>query len=481
MTDFWLGSESSWDAVVHAQQMVEDGQKEGRYMDDADSMLPKLWGKQGNTAIVNIKGSLINGRAGWMRLFGVVGYDELGEAIVQAAEDPDVKNILFHVDSGGGQVAGLAEFGRLVSQVSGMKNSATYTNTKMASAAYWAGSAVKGPIWMDATAEAGSLGVLQVHTERSKALAAAGITTTVMRAGEMKARVNPFEELTPEAKAHLQEQLDDLHDIFRAHVKSSRKGMTTAQLKEATDGRTFLGKRAVDIGLVDSIMSYGQALKLLDKNLSSKHTSSNSKGATMAIALSTAHLAKLAFTNGLTAAAVMGADATDEDRAAVETEIQRLADEKAEADRLAAEAAAAAAAAGKEGTGMAAPADQGVVAHLQSQLDAKTIEAANATAALTTAKAQASALQAEHAGLLAIARQAMASMLIPMGGTQAAVDAMDAATIVAQHGDTHEKFLKAFPVGGVAGKTGVEDTKDKTAQADLPVQFRLLASQHGKK
>ncbi len=481
MSILWMGEVDTWNVVTLADNKIAEGQKMGRFLAmPADSDLPPLWYKDGNTGVVEISGSLVDGSAGWMRLFGVTGYADITNAALQAAQDPDVKNLMFKVGSGGGMVHGLAEFSADIHKISQMKPSLTYTSNTMASAAYWSGSSVAGPIVMAPTAEVGSLGVLKVSRNISKQLEMDGVAVTIHRAGEMKARDNPFEELTPEAKAHLDSQLADLHGMFKSAVKKNRPGMSADMLKEATDGRTFLGQRAVTAGLADSLGSYDMALKLLDKSSRKKDTSSNFKGASMN--MTPAQMAKYqaALAGGATIEAALqaaGVVATAEQIAEMTTaaaefkaEQTRLTDEAAAAAALAATAAAAA----KPG----AP-DTSALDLLKSQLATSQAAERAASNELAALKATTQTSATNHTGLLAIARKALAHMLIPMGGSSASADAMDATAVIAEHARVEPLYQAKFPAGRVSKDDSADD---KDTKAEVPAEFaQRLAMQNQRK
>jgi signal peptide peptidase SppA len=475
----WMGSEDSWNVVAEAQHRVDQARAEGRMLgsfDEDDSDLPPLAEKRGDIGIVYITGSLVKGSAGWMRYYGVNGYDDIARAMAKIAADPDVKKLLFYVDSSGGQVAGLSEFSKLVAQLSSLKPSATFTDVKMASAAYWSGSAVAGPIYVGETAEVGSLGVLLVHMERTKMLANAGITVNVLRAGEDKARANPYEELSESARAQIEEQLADLHDMFKAHVKKARPTMSAEQHAQATTGKVFIGKRAVAIGLADRITSYDQALKLLDKNSGQKHTSSHSKGAAMStVTMTPKQLAQIAFSTGKSLAD-MGFELTAEILAEAEAELATMQAEKNAADAKKAaeeeEARAAAAAATQ-----AKDVNPDVVAHLTTQLNENIVKVASLTTENATLKSQHSAMKAGMDGLLAIARADLGRMLVAMNaGTMESTAAMDAATVATKHTETKALFDAKFP-GGRLSKNEKDGDAGASATA-LPASFRALERKH---
>lgn len=168
---------------------------------------------------------------------------------------------------------------------------------------------------------------------------------------------------------------------------------------------------------------------------------------------------------------------TAEEQAAEKAAADKAAADKIAADKAAADAAAAAGEKGAtEGTGLAA-ADAAIVAHLQTQVDAKAAQVATLTGELTTLKASHSAMQATHDGLMTIVRQATTNMLIPMGGSGDALAALPADQLVAQYNETRTKFLAKFPVGG---KGMVAKESGTSAAADVPVAFAAHAARISK-
>lgn len=462
---YWAGCEADFDNLSTIRASIATAIAAGRFSNGPrpDDFEP-LWYKVGSTAVIDVKGSLVEGSAGWGRLWGVLGYDDIAQAALTAAADPEVTHMMWHITSPGGEVAGLADFGALVSKISASKPSAAHASSQAGSAGYWIMSAVNGLKTAGSTAEVGSIGVLQIAKEYSKQLAEAGVTVKVLRSADMKARMNPFEELSADAEDHARAQLADLHDMFVAQVKAGRPNMTADQVKKATDGRTFIGKRAMQAGLVDRVSNFEQALKLLDKDSGKKHTSSNSKGASMKIILNDQQIAAIA--GGATLASL---GFTDEQVAAHNAAMQA---EPAAAPVVAPAAEPVVAAPAVAAAPAAAAPD--VLATLLSRVEAQATELASVSAALTTAKASMTSMQATHDGLLAIAREATAKMLIPMGGSAAVTAAMDAPTVVTEYAKTKASFEAAFPIGGVA-KPGASATP---ANPQVPPQFAQLARQN---
>jgi ClpP class serine protease len=134
---FWSGSADTYNAVNFALAK----QSEFKSLQSADTpQLPPIWDKQDGVAIIDISGSLISGDSGWMRMYGVLGYDNIQAALVQAVTDPEVKSIMLHISSGGGAVTGVDDLAAFIKRIDTLKPVVTFAAGTMASAAYWLGS-----------------------------------------------------------------------------------------------------------------------------------------------------------------------------------------------------------------------------------------------------------------------------------------------------------------------------------------------------
>lgn len=460
----WAGSQASFDLLQEAIALASRMQASSGA--DGPRELPSIWSKADGVATVNIEGSLIDGEAGWMRIFGVLGYDDINNALVDAATDPEVKQILMHINSGGGQVNGVMDLSNTIKQIGKVKPIDTHSTNMMASAAYWLG--VNGRhISADQTTVVGSIGVLTVHAEMSKQLAQDGINVTVMRSGEFKALSNKYEPLTDAAKAEIQGRLDDIYGMFIAHVADARGLSVAAADKQMGQGKEFLGKRALAAGLIDKVSNYDKVISFVKKidNTKLKHDNpSNSKGNAMKKTLTEAQLAMIAA--GVPEAQVRAAAGELPEEKTELTEAEKTAaDAKAAADAaatLALNEAIAKAAADKVLADAGKTPDP-LILHLTAQLTA-------ANEALVTAKVEVATLKASTAqqdGLLKIARGAVGKMHVALGGSADAFASLDAAAVVAEHTRVEAVFLEKFKPGGAAQTTKPE----KPAEAQVDPRF----------
>lgn len=178
------------------------------------------------------------------------GQDTIRGALEAAMRDPQVKGILLSINSPGGAAAGTKELADAIALAAKTKPIAAYADGLAASAAYWLASAT-GTVYAPVTAQVGSIGVIAVLTDWTKAAEKAGLVRTVLSSGQWKAAGSPDKSLTDEERALFQGQLETLHSIFKTDV-AERMGITAPELHWA-EGQTVLGEEALDLGLVSAI------------------------------------------------------------------------------------------------------------------------------------------------------------------------------------------------------------------------------------
>jgi signal peptide peptidase SppA len=207
----------------------------------------------GSVAVIPMYG-LITQRATMMSDFsGGTSIDELRSLLRTALADPTVTAVVFDVDSPGGSVDGVPEFAaELRSARAGSKPVIAQVNTLAASAAYWLASSCS-EIVCTPSGEVGSIGVFAAHEDLSKAAEMEGVKTTLVSAGPYKTEGNPFEPLTDEARAAIQDQVDAFYGMFVGDVARGRGVGADVVTSSYGQGRTLLASKARSAGMVDRI------------------------------------------------------------------------------------------------------------------------------------------------------------------------------------------------------------------------------------
>lgn len=238
--------------VEGLRQMFSGAAPEARITAKSKSTTP-AYEMDGSVAIIPVKGTLAkNG----LEFFGyqlLTSMRDIGAAIRQAAADPAVRAIMLDVESPGGTVDGIEELAASVAAAGQSKPLYAYADGLMASAAYWAACSAR-TIGASSTAQVGSIGVVLMHREVSRALDNAGIKVSFLTAGRYKAAGNQAEPLNDEMRAYIQSNIDDVYDMFLSAVEAGRS-VDRAKAMTMADGKIFLAGQAQTLGLIDQVCS----------------------------------------------------------------------------------------------------------------------------------------------------------------------------------------------------------------------------------
>jgi len=251
--------EAAIGAVANARVSFDDEGDEDDEDEEKYHFHSATYRREGSTAIIGIRGPLVNSDKWYLRYMGVVGYPHIIDQAMRAYNDSNVTNIVLDISSPGGAVSGVSEATNVLSAIAAEKPMVAFTPSMMCSGGYWLGvSASK--IYSASLAQIGSIGVAMTHMEYSKMLEKSGITVDVLRKGEFKMLMTPYEPLSDKARAQAEKDMDTIYDAFTMHVAIGR-GVTQDQVKEGmAEGQVFWGQEAKRVGLVDEIGDIGLAV-----------------------------------------------------------------------------------------------------------------------------------------------------------------------------------------------------------------------------
>ncbi|WP_157231185.1 S49 family peptidase [Kiloniella laminariae] len=212
----------------------------------------------GGIAYIPITGTLVH-KSGYLDpVSGMTGYDGIEVKLRDAMADPSVRGILIDIDSGGGEVSGCFDLCDYIQQIRQEKPIWAVANEQACSAAYAIGASA-GYLWTSRTGIVGSIGVLMIHTDVSKALSSKGFQVTMIHAGSHKVDGNPYEPLPDEVRADVQVELEATRKIFIDTVAAGR-GLSPEVIL-ATEAKTFRGDKALGGGLIDGVASFSEVLR----------------------------------------------------------------------------------------------------------------------------------------------------------------------------------------------------------------------------
>ena len=266
--EMWMGSEASYKSSVTtlASAQVTLSDTSGDFNPSEYGLLSIHDG----VGVVNISGSLVTNAHPAYSMFGVVGYNVIKDTLTVAAQDPEIKHILLNIDSPGGSANGVDSVSTLIQKISSdYKPVTAFSEGQMMSAAYWIGAAADS-ISTTRLADVGSIGVIAISQEFTKAMEQDGVTPTVFRAGKFKALGSPYEVMSKEAANLIQGKLDTLYTEFTNHIASSRSQLSSDTTQWA-EGKTYLGFEGMKAKLVDNITTFEDLTSSLVKKVSASN------------------------------------------------------------------------------------------------------------------------------------------------------------------------------------------------------------------
>ena len=169
-------------------------------------------------------------------------------AVLCVAKEGD--EVLVNVESGGGVVHGYGLAASQLQRIKDAKLKLTISIDKVAASGGYMMAAVADKIIAAPFAIVGSIGVIAQLPNFNKLLKKNNIDFEMHTAGEFKRTLTVLGENTEQGREKFKQELEDVHDLFKQHVKSNREELDLA--KVAT-GEYWFGSKAQELGLVDDL------------------------------------------------------------------------------------------------------------------------------------------------------------------------------------------------------------------------------------
>lgn len=176
-------------------------------------------------------------------------------------EDKSIKAILLRVNTPGGGVAASQEMYEEVRKTreSGKPVIVSFGSIAASGGYYVAcGSSL---IVSNPGTLTGSIGVIISFANFKELAERLGIKDVTFKSGNLKDSGNPLRDLNDDDRKYFQEIVDDSYGQFLDVVSKERK-IDMETLKPLANGRVFTGKQAKDLGLVDSLGTFEDAIRM---------------------------------------------------------------------------------------------------------------------------------------------------------------------------------------------------------------------------
>ena len=189
--------------------------------------------------------------------FGERTYEDIAREYTAALEDRSVKGILFHMDTPGGEAAGIHELGEMIYAGREVKPSKTYVAGWGTSGGYWI-AAASGGIVTDRLGTLGSVGVIAAFLDDSKWMEARGFEEIVIVSDQSPHK--DTDPTTPDGYDRIRTLLTEMGGVFVESVAKYRGVTPEKVINDFGRGWVRMGADAVQAGLADSLGSFEATL-----------------------------------------------------------------------------------------------------------------------------------------------------------------------------------------------------------------------------
>lgn len=209
----------------------------------------ELFGKEG-VGVIELKGVIVSPE-------GTI--DDLTAFRANA----NIKAIVLRVDSPGGAVGASQELYEEIRRTNKVKPVVASLGSVAASGGYYAALGAEKIIASSGTLT-GSMGVILKFANLEELFGKIGYKSEVVKSGSLKDIGSPDRPMTQEERDLLQELINTVHNQFVRAVTESRN-LPEGDVRKVADGRIFSGEQAKELGLIDQLGNFTDAVLLAAK------------------------------------------------------------------------------------------------------------------------------------------------------------------------------------------------------------------------
>jgi protease IV len=180
--------------------------------------------------------------------------------LVKFRKDPSIKAIVLRINSPGGAIAPSQEIYREIEKTLPVKKVVVSMGTVAASGGYYIAAGASKIVANPGTIT-GSIGVIMEFVRIEELLNKIGVDLEIMKSGEFKDIGSPDRKLTQREREILDAMIMDIQGQFEEAIVRGRR-IPLERVQEIADGRIFSGARAKELGLVDVLGNFQDAVEV---------------------------------------------------------------------------------------------------------------------------------------------------------------------------------------------------------------------------
>ncbi len=187
--------------------------------------------------------------------------DDIVRQMKKYRDDESVRGIVLRIDSpGGGVVASQEMYEEVRKTRDAGKPVVVSMGALAASGGYYVACGASILVANRGTLT-GSIGVIGEFLQLREALNKLGIDVKTIKSGRLKDAGSLTQPMTKDAEKYFQSLMDNVHHQFIGVVETERK-LDHAKVLEIADGRVFTGEQALGLGLIDTIGTFEEAIRI---------------------------------------------------------------------------------------------------------------------------------------------------------------------------------------------------------------------------
>jgi protease-4 len=215
-------------------------------------------------ALVSLQGTIVRGRSRKLPVpLPFVGGEQAGSDSVVAAlrvaeKRREISALLFYVDSPGGDALASDLIWREVGRINASKPVVVLMGNAAASGGYYVSAPASYVVARDGTVT-GSIGVLSIRPVARGLYEKLGINPVALDRGAHAGLLDPSRRPEAEELQVIERQIQHAYTEFKDRVARGR-GIDLPDLEKIAGGRVWTGAEALELGLIDEIGGFREAL-----------------------------------------------------------------------------------------------------------------------------------------------------------------------------------------------------------------------------
>ena len=204
-----------------------------------------IFAKKDGVGIVELKGLIISP-------------EQVLKHLTEFRHNPNVKSIVLRIDSPGGSVGASQEIYTEVMRTNEVKPVIASMGSMGASGGYYAALGAESIIANPGTMT-GSIGVIIKFPNLEGLFEKIGYRSEVIKSGPLKDVGASNRPMSEKERKLMQDLIDNVYGQFVRDIAIAR-GMEENTIKELADGRIYTGEQALEVGLIDSLGNFTDAI-----------------------------------------------------------------------------------------------------------------------------------------------------------------------------------------------------------------------------